>query len=231
MAIVLRPAIVLPLLLLAACKGQAPAVAPATEHPASSPATTSDPFATTGDPSELSPRQKVWQRCKAEVDAEYSHERYQDTGTAGYDALLQERCGPSVDDRMLTDIAGLPPVAVVQSPPWNSEFDTLLGGNRQAFLDGLELASPTVAEGDWVTGSGVNALAPESAASAFAINRKTRQVLAVRYGRTADASGEASSYDTYGFNIADDGTLQPDSVSPPPAFTQWLQQTIYANAN
>ena len=48
---------------------------------------------------------------------------------------------------------------------------------------------------------------------------------------SADADGEESSYDTYGFSIADDGNLQPDSVSPPPAFTQWLLQTIYANAN
>lgn len=232
MTTVLRPGLVLPLLLLAACKGQAPDIAPATEPAAAKPTTVIDPVATTGDPAELTPRQKVWQRCKMTVDAEYTHERYQQTGTAGYDALLKERCGPPVNDRILADIAGLPPVVVVQSPPWNTEFSTLLGGALQDLVDGLELAAPTVAEGDWVTGSGVNALAPDSAISAFAINRKTRQILAVTYQRPTDANGDtSSSYRTYGFSIADDGQLQPDGVSPPPAFRQWLQETIYDHAN
>ncbi len=232
MTTVLRPGLVLPLLLLAACKGQAPDIAPATEPAAAKPTTVIDPVATTGDPAELTPRQKVWQRCKMTVDAEYTHEHYQQTGTAGYDVLLKERCGPPVNDRILADIAGLPPVVVVQSPPWNTAFSTLLGGALQDLVDGLERAAPTVAEGDWVTGSGVNALAPDSAISAFAINRKTRQILAVTYQSPTDANGDtSSSYRTYGFSIANDGQLQPDGVSPPPAFRQWLQETIYDHAN
>lgn len=222
MAIMLRSAIMLPLLLLAACKGQAPVPAAAESTPSTD---TPNAAETANAPSGA---QLAWQRCKAGVDADYTHQRYQDEGQAGYDALLQERCGAAVYNAPLAEIAGVAPVQVVRSPPWNSRFRSLLGNNFKAFVDGLELASPTVAEGDWVTGSGVNRLAPDAGRSAFAINRASGQVLAVYHYTATSPHGSAPGYSTYGFTIADDGSVD---VAMPAAFEGWLQDTIYAGAN